>query len=229
VIHTAFIHDFSKFAANCEIDKRAIEVLGSALDGSDRPLIVTSGTALIAPGRLATEDAAPLSVSAFPRVSEETAFSMPARGGRVSVVRLPQVHNPFKAGLVSYAIAMAREKGVSAYVGEGLNRWPAVHLLDAAHLYRLAFEKGVGGARYHAVAEEGVPLRDIAGAIGRGLKVPVVAMSPEEATAHFGWLAFFMGMDAPASSALTRERLGWRPMQKTGLLADLDQASAFAV
>jgi nucleoside-diphosphate-sugar epimerase len=231
VIHTAFNHDFSKFAANCEMDRRAIEALGSALAGSDRPLVVTSGTGLIAPGRLATEDDVPASSStSYPRVSEQTAAMLGARGVRASVVRLPQVHDRDKQGFVSYAIAIAREKGVSAYVGDGLNRWPAVHRLDAAPLYRLALEKGSAGARYHAVAEEGVTLRKIAEAIGRGLKVPVVSMSPEEAAEHFGFLGFFVGVDCPASSALTQERLGWRPashLPQPGLIADLDHASAF--
>src|SRR5258708_26507899 len=180
VIHTAFNHDFSKFAANWEMDRRAIEALGDVLAGSDRPLVVTSGTGLIAPGRLATEDDVPRSGStSYPRVSEETAASLAAHGIRASVVRLPQVHDRHKHGLVSYMIAVAREKGVSAYVGGQLNRWPAVHLLDTAHLYRLVLEKGSAGARYHAVAEEGVPLREIAEAIGRGLKAPVVAKSQE--------------------------------------------------
>jgi nucleoside-diphosphate-sugar epimerase len=229
VIHTAFNHDFSKFAANCEMDRRAIEALGSALVGSDRPLVVTSGTGLIAPGRLATEDDVPGSGStSFPRVSEQTAASLAERGVRASVVRLPQVHDRDKQGFVSYAIAIAREKGVSAYVGDGLNRWPAVHRLDAAPLYRLALEKSSAGARYHAVTEEGVRLREIAEAIGRGLKVPVVAMSPEEAAKHFGFLGFFVGVDCPASSALTQERLGWRPTGQPGMLADLDRATAFA-
>jgi nucleoside-diphosphate-sugar epimerase len=228
VIHTAFNHDFSKFAANCEMDRRAIEALGSALAGSDRPLVVTSGMGLIAAGRLVTEDDVPASSStSLPRVSEQTAASLAARGVRASVVRLPQVHDRVKQGLVTYAIATAREKGVSAFVGDGLNRWPAVHRLDAAPLYRLALEKGLAGARYHAVAEEGVPVREIAEAIGRGLKVPVVAISPEEAAGHFGFLGFFVGADCPASSALTQERLGWRPTTQPGLIADLDQASAF--
>ena len=228
VIHTAFNHDFSKFAANCEMDRRAIEALGSALAGSGRPLVVTSGTGLIAPGRLATEDDVPASSStSFPRVSEQTAASLAARGVHASVVRLPQVHDRDKQGFVTYAIAIAREKGVSAFVGDGLNRWPAVDRLDAAHLYRLVLEKGSTGARYHAVAEEGVPLREIADAIGRGLKVPVVAMSPEEAAGHFGFLGFFVGADCPASSALTQERLGWRPTTQPGLIDDLDHASAF--
>jgi nucleoside-diphosphate-sugar epimerase len=226
VIHTAFIHDFSKFLENCEIDRRAIEALGAALAGSDRPLVVTSGTgAAFTPGRLATEDDAPN--SPIPRVaSEQAAASVQAQGARVSVMRLPQVHNPVKQGLISYLIAMAREKGVSAYVGDGLNRWPAVHRLDAARLYRLALEKGSAGARYNAVAEEGVPLRDIAEVIGRGLKLPVVGKSPEEAGAHFGWLAAFVGADVPASSKLTQERLGWRPTQP-GLMADLAHARDF--
>ena len=228
VIHTAFNHDFSKYAANCAADRRAVEALGSALVGSDRPLIVTSGTAMAGTlGRPATEEDAPASSSVVPRsASEEAVASMVSRGVRASVVRLPQVHDRVKQGFVTFLIALAREKGISAFVGDGLNRWPAVHLLDTALLYRLAFEKGSAGARYHAVAEEGVPLREIAGAIGRGLKVPVVALSREEAAGHFGWLALFVGGDAPASSAQTQERLGWRPTGP-GLIADLDRANAF--
>jgi nucleoside-diphosphate-sugar epimerase len=225
VIHLAFNHDFSKYAANCEADRHAVEALGSVLVGSDRPLIVTSGTAVVfTPGRVATEEDAPTSSSAgIPRsASEEAAASMVSRGVRASVVRLPQVHDRVKQGLITYLIDVAREKGVSAYVGAGLNRWPAVHLLDTARLYRLALEKGSAGDRFHAVAEEGVPLRDIANAIGRRLNVPVVSKSPEEAAEHFGWLGFFVGGDAPASSALTQERLGWRPTQ-TGLISDLDR------
>ena len=228
VIHTAFNHDFSKFAENCEMDRRAIEALGAALVGSDRPLIVTSGTGLLAAGRVATEeDAAPPVSSFYPRASEATAGSLAAQGVNVSVVRLPQVHDRVKQGLVSHAIAIAREKGVSAYVGEGLNRWPAVHLLDAAPLYRLALEKGSAGARYHAVAEEGVSVREIAEAIGRGLKVPVVSKSPEEAGEHFGWLGRFAGFDMPASSALTQERLGWHPTTQPGMISDLDHMRYF--
>lgn len=224
VIHTAFIHDFSKFNENCEIDRRAIEALGDALAGSDRPLIVTSGTGMgsAGPGRPAIEDHFDPNHPNPRAASEFAAEAVAARGGRVSVVRLPQVHDQFKQGLVTYSIAVAREKGVSAYVGDGLNRWPAVHVLDAAFVYRLAIEKGTAGARYHAVAEEGIPAREIAEAIGRGLKIPVVAMSPEEAAGHFGWLGFFAGIDMPASSALTQQRLGWRPMQKAGLIDDLD-------
>jgi nucleoside-diphosphate-sugar epimerase len=228
VIHAAFNHDFSKYAANCEMDRRAIEALGSVLAGSDRLLLVTSGTGLLAPGRMATEDDLPLSgPGSFPRVSEQTADSLAELGVRASVVRLPQVHDRGKHGLVSYAIAVAREKGVSAYVGDGLNRWPAVHVLDAVRLYRLALEKGVPGARYHAVAEEGVPLREIAEAIGRGLKVPAVSKSQEEAAGHFGFLGMFAGLDCPASSALTREWLAWQPSEQPGLLEDLEHATAF--
>jgi nucleoside-diphosphate-sugar epimerase len=226
VIHCAFNHDFSKYAANCEADRHAIEALGSALVGSDRPLIVTSGTSVaLTPGRVATEDDAPVpSSSGIPRsASEEAAASMVLRGVRASVVRLPQVHDRLKQGLISPVIAIAREKGVSAYVGDGLNRWPAVHLLDTAPLYRLALEKGSAGARYHAVAEEGVSIREIAEVIGRRLNVPVVAKSSEEAADHFGWLGLFAGIDCPASSALTQQRLGWRPTQ-TGLIADLEHA-----
>ena len=231
VIHTAFIHDFSKYQANCETDRHAIEALGSALAGSDRPLIVTSGTVtgLLTPGRLGTEEDAPVrSTAGVPRsASEEAAASVAGRGVHVSVVRLPpSVHDLSKQGLVTIMIALAQEKGISAYVGDGLNRWPAVHLLDAAHLFRLALEKGVAGARYHGIAEEGVPLRDIADVIGRRLNVPVVAQSPEEAAGHFGWLGSFLGIDCPASSAQTQERLGWRSTQPS-LIQDLDQARYF--
>ncbi|HUD54352.1 MAG TPA: SDR family oxidoreductase [Terracidiphilus sp.] len=202
VIHTAFIHDFSKFAENSEIERRALEAIGSALVGSDRPLIVTSGLALLAKGRAATEEDPPVPVSAsYPRASEATAASLEALGVRTAVVRLPQVHDTVKQGLITYAIHVAREKGISAYVGEGRNRWAAAHRLDVARLYRLALEKNAAGARYHAVAEEGVPARDIAEAIGRGLNVPVVSIAPEETAGHFGWLGAFVGMDLLASSA----------------------------
>jgi len=224
VIHTAFNHDFSKFEANCETDRRATEALASVLAGSDRPLIITSGTGIVArPGRLATEEDAPSST--LPRVaSEQAADAAAARGARASVVRLPpSVHDPVKQGLVTYMIAIAREKGVSAFVGDGLNRWPTVHRLDAAHLFRLALEKGTAGARYHGVANQGVPLREIADAIGRTLNVPVVSKSPEEAAAHFGWLGLFVGLDCPASSAQTQQQLGWHPTQP-GLIPDLDRA-----
>ena len=228
VIHTAFDHDFSNFVAICEKDRRAIEALGAALTGSDRPLVITSGTGMgnSAPGQPATEDHFDPNHPNPRKTSELAGASVSALGVNVSVMRLPQVHNTVKQGLITYAINLAREKGVSAYVGDGLNRWPAVHVLDAARLYRLALEKRVAGARYHAVAEEGVPVRKIAEVIGRGLKVPVVAMSPEEAAAHFGWLAMFAGMDMPASSALTQERLGWHPTG-SALLSDLEHARSF--
>ena len=222
VIHTAFIHDFSKFEANCETDRRAIEALGATLAGSHRPLIVTSGTGVArTPGRLTTEEDAPN--SQIPRIaSEHAAASVQAQGVRVSVMRLPQVHDPVKQGLITYLIDVAREKGVSAYVGDGQNRWPAVHRLDAAHLYRIVLEKGSAGARYHAVDEEGVALRDIAEVIGQHLNVPVVSKSPEEAADHFGWLAHFAAFDIPASGQRTREQLGWRPTGP-GLISDLQQ------
>ena len=221
VIHTAFIHDFSKFAENSQIDAQAIEVLGAALKGSNRPLIVTSGLAIQASGGLATENDPPVPVSAsLPRASEAAASSLAQRGVNTIVVRLPQVHDTVKQGLITYLINHAREKRTSAYVGDGMNRWAAVHRLDAAHLYRLALEKGTAGARFHAIAEEGVPLRQIAEAIGRGLKVPVISVKPEKVTEHFGWLTHFAQIDLAASSAQTRQKLGWSPAGPT-LLTDL--------
>jgi len=223
VIHTAFDHNFANMVANCEKDRRAIEALGAALSGSDRPLIITSavGMGRGAPGQPATELNFDFN-NPHPRVASELAgASVSARGVNVSVVRLPQVHNTVKQGLITYLIALAREKGVSAYQGDGLNRWSAVHLLDAARLYRLALEKQMAGARYHAVAEEGVPVREIAEVIGKGLRVPVVAKPPEDAATHFGWLAMFAGLDLTASSAWTREQLGWQPTGP-GLIADLE-------
>jgi nucleoside-diphosphate-sugar epimerase len=235
VIHCAFDHDFwrapagdrpSGFKESSEMDKRAIDALGSALAGSDRPLIVSSGIGPWAPGRLTSEDDYPPAESPMPRVSEESAMTLLSQGVKAAVMRLPQVHNTVKQGLVTFLIAIARAKGVSAYVGEGLNRWPAAHLLDVARLYRLAIEKHEAGARYHAVGEEGVRLRDIAEAIGRGLKVPVVSISPEEAGAHFGLFAMFAGLDLSASSAITQQRLEWHPTGP-GLIADLEQVRWF--
>ena len=221
--HSAFGNDFSKFMEVCEKDKRAIEALGEALAG-DRPLVITSGTGMgtSSPGQPATEDHFDPNHPNPRKLSEVAGASVAERGVNVSVVRLPQVHDTVKQGLITYAVQVAREKGASAYIGEGLNRWPAAHVLDVAHLYRLALEKHEAGSRYNAVAEEGVSMREIAEVIGRGLKVPVVSLSQEEAQAHFGWLAMFAGSDMPASSAQTRQRLGWRPTGP-GLIADLEQ------
>jgi nucleoside-diphosphate-sugar epimerase len=226
VIHTAFIHDFNNYGPAAEADRRAIETLGGALEGSNKPLIVTSGT-LIAQSeeRLATEKDEPNLSS--PRKSEEAAHALAARGVHVSVVRLPpSVHGEGDHGFVPELISIAHEKGQSAYVGDGLNRWPAVHRLDAARLYRLVLEKGSAGARYHGVADEGVPAREIAGVIGRALNLPVVTKSKEEAASHFGWIGRFFGMDGPASSVKTQEQLGWRPTQPA-LIPDLDSGHYF--
>jgi nucleoside-diphosphate-sugar epimerase len=225
VIHTAFRHDWSRFAESCELDKRAIEVIGAVLQGSSRPFIVTSGVG-VALGRAATEDDPPLSSPSLPRVSEVTAVALMERGVCASVMRLPQVHDTVKQGLVTPLIAIARAKGTSAYVDEGHNRWPAAHVADVARLYRLALEKGSSGARYHAVAEEGVPLKDIATAIGRGLNVPVTSITQEQAQEHFGFFGFFAGRDAPISSARTRLELGWNPTGPT-LITDLGNMRYF--
>jgi len=224
--HSAFGNDFSKFAEVCDKDRRSIEALGDALRGSDRPLVITSGTGMgnAVPGQPATEDHFDPNHPNPRRLSEVAGAAVSERGVNVSVVRLPQVHDTVKQGLITYAVRVAREKGASAYIGEGLNRWPAAHVLDVARLYRLAIEKREPGSRYNAVAEEGVPMRKIAEVIGKGLKVPVVSISQEEAQAHFGWLAMFAGFDMPASSAQTRQRLGWHPTGP-GLIADLERMS----
>ena len=229
VIHTAFIHDFANFPAAADTDRLAIEALGEALAGTERPLLVTSGTALIGPGRVVTEedDPDPSLLAAWPRRSEETALAMIARGLCASAVRLPpSVHGEGDHGFVPLLIGIAREKGCSAYIGDGRNRWSAVHRFDAARLFQLAIEKRSAGVRYHGVGDEGVPFREIAGIIGRHLDVPVVAISQEEAADHFGWFARFASIDVPASSALTQQRLGWHPTHAK-LLADLEQGHYF--
>jgi nucleoside-diphosphate-sugar epimerase len=227
VLHLGFNHDFSKFQENCELDRRAILALGEELKGSDRPLIVTSGVALLAPGRLATED--DLSARHFPRVSEATADELAEQGVRTGMVRLPPTtHGEGDHGFVPRLIAIAREKGAAAYIGDGMNRWPAAHRIDAARVYRLALEQGASARRYHAIAEEGVPFRAIAEVIGKRLGVPVVSKSPDEAEAHFGWFARFAAVNIPTSSAKTRAALGWAPTEK-GLIEDLDQPYYFKV
>jgi nucleoside-diphosphate-sugar epimerase len=224
VIHTAFNHDFSKYVANCESDRKVIETLGDALAGTDKLLMISSGVALaqVAPGAVGTENDPPLSSKHFARAaSEEAANAIADKGVRVAIVRLSQIHNTERQGLVTFAIQVAREKGVSVYIGEGKNSWSAAPRLDTARLYRLALEKTGKRATYHAVAEEGVAMRDIAEVIGRGLKVPVVSMAPEEAAKHFGWLEHFAGLDIRSSSARTREQLGWNPTGP-GLITDLE-------
>jgi nucleoside-diphosphate-sugar epimerase len=227
VIHTAFIHDFAKFKENSAIDARAIETLGDVLAGSERPLIVTFGMAFIAPGRVASEDMGPSSTSPSPRISEQVAERLAANGVRASVIRLPpSVHGDGDHGFVPRLIAIAREKGASAYFGDGSNRWPAGHRQDVARLYRLVLENGSAGARYHGSAEQGVAFREIAEVIGRRLNLPVVSKSSAEATEHFGWFAGFASMDAPTSSVWTQQQLGWQPM-RPGLIADLDDVRYF--
>jgi nucleoside-diphosphate-sugar epimerase len=227
VIHTAFNHDWSRFAENCAADKHAIEVLGAALAGSARPLIVTSGVALLAPGRLATEaDVAPPVTERFPRASEAVLEDLRSRAVRATTVRLaPTVHGVGDHGFVPRLAGIARDKGVSACIGDGQNRWPAVHRLDAARLFRLALDHALDGP-FHAVAETGVALKDIAQAIARQFDLPLVSKSAEEAGEHFGWFAPFVGIDAPTSSDRTRARLDWAPEQP-GLLEDLARPDYF--
>ena len=226
VIHLAFIHDFSANAGAGQADRRAIETLGEALAGSDRPLIVTAGTGGFGLGRPVTEEDA--AQSGLPRVSEQAALPFAARGVRVSVMRLPpSVHGPTDLhGFVPLLIGIARSRGVSAYVGDGSNRWPAVHTLDAARLFRLALEAAPAGSRLNGVGDEGVPFREIAEVIGRHLNLPLASISQGEAADHFGWLGLLASLDMPASSALTQERFGWRPVHP-GLLADLEAGHYF--
>ncbi|MBO7745414.1 SDR family oxidoreductase [Paenibacillus sp. MWE-103] len=225
VIHLAFIHDFSNFAAAAETDRLAIEAIGEALEGSGKPFVVTSGTLMLAPGRLGTEEDAAMPTAH--RRSEEAAMALVKRGVRSSIVRLsPSVHGPGDYGFIPTLIEIARAKGVSAYIGDGSNRWPAVHRLDAARLFRMAVEGAAAGARLHAVGDEGVPLREIAAIIGRRLNLPVAGISQEEAADHFGWLSFAASVDNPTSSALTQERFGWLP-EHASLISDLEQGHYF--
>ena len=230
VIHTAFIHDFSKFQENCNIDRRAIQTIGDALAGSNRPFVISSGTALISPGRLATEETISDHSNPFAALrgpSEDLALSFASRGVRASVLRLPPtVHGDGDHGFVPLLIKIAQEKGASAYIADGQNRWPAVHRLDAATLYRLAIENTSAPSILHAIAEEGIPFRKIAEAIGKGLHLPIISKSPEEAPTHFGWFSTFAAIDAPASSTLTQQRLHWHPTHPT-LLTDLEKGTYF--
>jgi len=222
VIHTAFDHDFSNFVANCDKDRRVIEAMGAALKGSNRPLLITSGTGIGNPesGGPATEDVLNRNHPNPRAASELAGQALLDAGVNIVSMRLPQVHDTVKQGLVSPFIDLSKANGVVAFIGEGTNRWPAAHVLDVAKLYVLAVERSAPGARYHAVAEEGVPVRDIAEVVGAGLNLPVVSLTPGEASAHFGWLAMFAGLDLPASSAKTRELLGGNPTGP-GLIEDL--------
>jgi nucleoside-diphosphate-sugar epimerase len=222
VIHTAFDHDFANFVANTQKDRRVIEAMGAALAGSDRPLIITSGTGMgsLGPGQIAREDIVNWD-NLNPRVASEVAAAEVAvKGASVAVVRLPQVHDTQKQGLISPYIEIAREKRFVGYIGDGSNRWPAAHVADVARLYRLALEKHESGNRYHAVAEEGIAMRQIAEAIADRLGISAVSLSADEAADYFGWLAPFAALDMPASSRWTREQLGWNPTGP-GLIADL--------
>jgi nucleoside-diphosphate-sugar epimerase len=227
VIHTAFIHDVSQMEMAGETDNRAVEALASALEGSGRPLVITTGTALVAPGRVATERDRP-ETDFHPRVrSEMIALSFADRGVRVSIVRpAPSVHGKGDKGFVPILINIAREKGKAAYIGDGSNRWPAVHRLDTARLYAIGLESAPTGSVLHAIGEEGIPTRQIAEVFGRKLDLPVVSIDPEAAAEHFGWMGAFFGLDIPASSALTQELTGWKPTH-VGLLEDLEQGHYF--
>jgi nucleoside-diphosphate-sugar epimerase len=227
VIHCAFDHDFSRFAENCQKDRRNILALGEALVGSTRPLLITSGTPMGSrgPGELATEDVFDATLAHPRKISEETGAALAERGVNVSYVRLPQVHDTKKQGLITPLVEIARAKGRVAYVGEGKNRWPACHVTDVARLYELAIERAEPGARYHAVGEEGVTTKEISEALGRSLRLPVVSLSGDDVAAHFGWMAMFAGLDMPASNAITRKKLGWTPIGP-GLIADLDRLEA---
>jgi nucleoside-diphosphate-sugar epimerase len=222
VIHLAFDHDFSKFADNCANEQRAIAALGDALAGTQKLLIVTSGVGMVSTrGRPATENDAPPSEGGFPRTPERAADAVAQRGVRVAIVRLPQVHDTRRAGLVSFVIEVARQKGFVGYVGDGSNHWSAAHVNDVARLYRLALEKNAT-ARYHAVGEEGVQLRAIADVLGKGLRVPVRSITPDEAPGYFGWMAALAGEDIRSASEQTRAALGWQPTGP-GLIADLEK------
>ena len=230
VIHLAFNHDFTRFAQNCEDDRRVIATLASALAGSARPLVITSGTPIAntVPGEPAKEDNPIVRSDKHPRAATEEAGILASEiGVNVSVVRLPQVHDPVSQGLITPLIQIFREKGVCAYVGDGSSRWPAAHFTDVGRLYRLVAERAEPNAKYHAAAEEGVPMRDIVETIGRRLNLPVKSVAKEEAQDYFGWLALFAGHDMPASSAKTRQTLGWEPKGPT-LLQDLAELQVSA-
>jgi nucleoside-diphosphate-sugar epimerase len=233
VIHLAFKHDLAftgDYQGAADADRRAVEIFGDALAGSNRPLVIASGTLGVAPGRVATEldghdldEGAAASGPAARHATAEFVLSLASRGVRSSVMRLPPTnHGDGDNGFMATLVAIARNKGVSGYVGDGSNRWPAVHRLDSARLFRLAVESAPAGSTLHAVADEGVPIREIAEVIGRHLDVPVKAIAPEDAGEHFSWLGGFLGLDSPASSVLTRELLGWEPTH-AGLIADLDE------
>jgi len=223
VIHCGFIHDFTRFAEVCAVDERAINAMAGILAGSNRPLIVTSGTALVSPGSLATEDMPSPFNPAWPRASERAAETAVAAGARAAILRLPpSVHgDEDKHGFIPILVNLAREKGFSAYIGEGRNRWNAGHRLDAALLYRLALEQAIPGARYHANTEEGITVKSIAEAIGAKLNLPVKSLSAEEAAGHFGWFAHMASIDSPVSSVWTQEHLNWQPSHPF-LLTDIE-------